>query len=121
MVGVYVDEEADYVSNVINRTYPVGLDTQVFGTDLLARVDSATDDPADREHVSLYIYQHPELFLLRNVESGLPARYAQLRLTVDTVEDFGVVKAIYERLYPTNPAFTTADVLTLCDQRASDC
>jgi len=109
--------KVDYVSNILKRTYPRGLDAQVFPTAVLEEVARSTQDPIDHEHVSLYIYEHPEWFRLRNLESGLPERYWDLRLTVDTLEDFTLVRAIYEALYPQNPAFLLKDVLGLLDHR----
>ena len=70
--GTSSEGGADYCSNTLERTYPDGLDVQVFPTAVLAEVDRLTDDPADREHVSLYIYEHPERYRLRNVASPRP-------------------------------------------------
>lgn len=117
LVKIYLAHGYDYVANVLKRTYPAGLDTQVFATAVLAEVASLTQDPADREHVSLYIYEHPERYKLHNVESDLPEKYWDLRLTLDTLEDFQLIAAIYEALYPRNPAFTLGDVLRLLDRR----
>jgi spore coat polysaccharide biosynthesis protein SpsF len=117
LVGVYLGKKYDYVANVLKRTYPDGLDVQVFATALLAEVASLTQDPADREHVSLYIYEHPERYKLHNVESGLPEKYRAPRLTLDTAEDYELIAAIYEELYPKNPAFSLDDVLRLFDRR----
>jgi spore coat polysaccharide biosynthesis protein SpsF len=113
LVDVYQANDFDYVANVLKRTYPRGLDTQVFATTALEEVARLTDDPVDHEHVSLYIYQHPERFRLHNVESGLPEEFWDLRLTVDTAEDFELIRRIYEELYPVNPAFTIQDVIGL--------
>jgi spore coat polysaccharide biosynthesis protein SpsF len=71
----------------------------------------------DHEHVSIYIYEHPQRFRLSNLESGLPEKYWDLRLTVDTLEDFTLVKTIYEELYPQNPSFGLNDVLALLNRR----
>lgn len=106
----------DYCSNVIRRTYPRGLDVQVFPLSVLEAVARLTDDPVDHEHVSLYIYQHPERFRLRNVESGLAPEIADLRLTVDTPEDFELVRAIYTRLSPANSSFVLDDILALLER-----
>src|SRR6266849_9654707 len=62
LVDVYQKNSYDYVTNVLKRTYPRGLDTQVFATSVLEEVSRLTDDPVDHEHVSLYIYEHPERF-----------------------------------------------------------
>ena len=76
-----------------------------------------TQDPIDHEHVSLYIYEHPERFTLFNLDSNLPEKYWGLRLTVDTIEDFEVIRSIYEELYPANPSFSLNDVIGLLERR----
>jgi spore coat polysaccharide biosynthesis protein SpsF len=117
VVSVFLQGNFHYVSNCLKRTYPLGLGVQVFPVAVLAEVALLTQDPADREHVSLYIYEHPERFSLFNVESGLLDNHSLLRLTVDTQEDFHLIKTIFEELYPENPRFTLADVLELLDRR----
>jgi spore coat polysaccharide biosynthesis protein SpsF len=105
--------DVDYCANVLERTYPRGMDVQVFPLSVLEEVARLTDDPVDHEHVSLYIYSHPERFRLHNVTSGLSADAANARLTVDTPEDFALITAIFERLYPSKPDFSLADILGL--------
>jgi spore coat polysaccharide biosynthesis protein SpsF len=117
LIRIYHANNYDYVSNVLKPTFPNGMDTQVFSTATLERVASLTDDPVDHEHVSLYIYEHPEIFSLFNLESNLPEKYWNLRLTVDTQEDFELIKIIYESLYPKNPAFVLSDILEFLIQR----
>jgi spore coat polysaccharide biosynthesis protein SpsF len=117
LVDVFRLGDFDYVANVQRRTYPLGLDAQVFPTRVLAEVAALTQDPADREHVSLYIYEHPERYRLHVVESGLPARFADLRLTLDTPADLALARAVYDELAPADPAFRLADVLALLDRR----
>lgn len=117
VVEAYVARRCDYVSNVVRRTYPRGMDTQVFAPALLQRVADVTTDPADREHIGLYVWEHAEQFSIYNVESGLPERDWELRLTVDTVEDFELITAIYEALYPGDPAFSLAHIIALLNRR----
>ena len=116
LVACFLTNRFDYVANTLLRTFPRGLDTQVFATRTLEEVSRLTQDPADREHVSLYIYEHPERFSLHNVESGLPEKHWQHRLTVDTPEDFALIETIFDRLYPQNPAFTLHDVIALLER-----
>ena len=52
----------DYVSNGRTPGYPMGMGVQVFATEVLRDVAARTDDPVDHEHVSLYIYRHPEIY-----------------------------------------------------------
>lgn len=105
--------DVDYCANVLERTYPRGMDVQVFPLKVLEDVARLTDDPVDHEHVSLYLYSHPERFRLHNVASELSADAADARLTVDTPEDFALITQVFERLYPSKPGFSLADMLGL--------
>ena len=113
----YLETGYDYVSNVLERTYPIGMDTQVFSTKTLAEAAESTNDPKDREHVSLYIYRHPERYRLRNILGPSELTRPKLRLTLDTQEDFQLLRRIFEELYPTNCRFGLAEILALIDER----
>ena len=108
---------ADFVSNNLEYTTPRGTDVRVFSTEALAEIDRTSDDPADREHVSLHFWEHPEKFVLRNVRTEFPSEVADLRLTVDTLEDLELISQIYENLYPENPKFTLNDILELFQRK----
>lgn len=119
VIQFYLDHEYDYVSNILERTYPRGLDTQIFSVEVLEEVARLTQDPTDHEHVSLYIYNHAEQFHLGNVPAPEEVRRPELRLTVDTADDLTLIREIYGRLYPVDPVFTLQDVVRLLD-RAPD-
>lgn len=108
----YLEAGVDYVSNVLERTYPRGMDTQVFATEVLADVAARTDDAEDHEHVSLYIYSHPEIYSLKNLPGPPELTDPGLGLTLDTAEDFEMIRLIFEALYADNPSFGLADVMT---------
>jgi spore coat polysaccharide biosynthesis protein SpsF len=116
VISRFADGDADYCSNTLERTYPRGMDVQVFPTAVLGEVDRLTDDPADREHVSLYIYEHPERYRLRSVTAAAP-RHTDARLTVDTPEDLALIRAILAELSGGNPAFGLSEILDLLDAR----
>ncbi len=103
----------DYVSNVLERTYPRGMDTQVFATEVLADVADRTVDPEDHEHVSIFIYSHPEIYSLKNMPGPPELTNPGLGLTLDTPEDLELIRRIFETLYPDNPNFTLADILAV--------
>ncbi len=105
----------DYTSNTLVRTYPDGLDAEVVA---LACLEVAWREAAlssEREHVTPFIYNHPQRFRLGNLAQ--PADLSHLRWVVDEPEDLAFVSAIYEALYPGNTAFVTADVLALLADR----
>ncbi len=121
IINIYLENTYDYVSNAIKRTYPRGLDTQVFSVNVLNEVSKLTNDPADRENVSLYIYEHPERYRLYNVEAPPEYRHPGYRWTVDSKEDFQFVKEVYENLYYKNPDFLAADIMKLLKEKPDLC
>lgn len=83
----------DYASNCQRRTYPRGLDTEVFSMDALGRAAREDTLPEWREHVTPYLYRTGQ-FQLADVMN--PIDYSGLRWTVDTPEDLTLVRTIYE-------------------------
>jgi len=106
----------DYASNILCEGYPRGLDTQVYPTRVLEDVARRTNDRTDHEHVSLFIYEHPEIYSLARLETPAHIREKHLRLTVDTPDDLVMVEAIYAGLYPEDPAFDIEAIVRFLDQ-----
>lgn len=111
----YRDSGADYVSNGLKPGYPMGMGSQVFGTAVLADVARRTNDPVDHEHVSLYIYRHPEIYSLSGVEAPAEHSRPEMRLTLDTKEDLEVIRAVFAALRPTRPNFSLSDIIAFMD------
>jgi spore coat polysaccharide biosynthesis protein SpsF len=88
------DPACDYASNVIDRTYPRGLDTEALYADVLFRVDRLARSAPAREHVTYFIHgERRDLFLLRSVKAA--DDNSDLRWTVDTPEDLATIRRIY--------------------------
>jgi len=83
---------ADFVSNTLQYSTPRGTDVRVFKTESLNEINDISDDLADHEHVSLHYWEHPEKYRLRNVSTDFDESVKDWRLTVDTIEDFNLVK-----------------------------
>jgi spore coat polysaccharide biosynthesis protein SpsF len=101
----------DYVSNTLERTYPRGMDTEVFTYQSLREAYKNADNQIYKEHVTTYIYNHPQHFRLGRVINH--EDNSHYRWTVDTPEDFELIKKIIEELYPQNPHFSIDDILDL--------
>lgn len=101
----------DYVSNSLRRSYPRGLDTEVFSFEVLERTWQKAKEPHQREHVTPYIYKHPETFRLANVENDVDLSH--MRWTVDEERDLEFVREIYKRLYRDGKIFLMRDILAL--------
>lgn len=84
----------DYTSNTLERTYPRGLDCEVFSYQTLQRAWQDAESIPAREHVTYHIYNHPQQFTLHNVRNAVD--YSDHRWTVDTPEDFALITRIYE-------------------------
>lgn len=112
----YLDRstEFDYVSNCLARTYPRGMDTEVFPYRVLEEGYREATIPGDREHVTPFIYRQGHRFRLSNV--AYFKDYSRHRWTVDTKEDFALIQRIIELVYPSMPEFTMENILELFDR-----
>ncbi|PKM77599.1 MAG: acylneuraminate cytidylyltransferase [Firmicutes bacterium HGW-Firmicutes-15] len=108
--------EFDYVSNTQIRSYPRGMDTEVFSLKALEEAYREANSLSEREHVTPYLYQNPNRFRILQVVADNDM--SGHRWTVDTEEDLQLIKNIIEALYPVNPHFTMEEVLRLLDQHS---
>lgn len=113
VIGAYLEnsKNCDYVSNCLNRTFPRGMDTEVFPFTLLEKIHLEVEEQPYREHVTPYIYEDNQRFRLLNV--AFPRDESHQRWTVDTLEDFILIEHILESIYPINPLFELEDILVL--------
>ena len=112
-IQMYLSNDVAYVSNGHIRSYPDGMDVQVFSREVLERSAAMTDAPLDREHVSLHIRNHPELFSKLTLVAPTSLRWPELGLTLDEPADYTLLTKIIEALSPENALFRCGDVLAL--------
>lgn len=115
VIDLHLREGNDYTSNCAPATLPDGLDVEVIRKAVLLAAAAVAVKPSEREHVTLYVRNHAELFRLGNYHHQ--PDLSGLRWTVDQPEDFIFVSAVYSALYPQHPAFTTADILALLQRQ----
>jgi len=82
---------------------PTGTGVEIIKKSALAKAFKEGKEPHHREHVTPYIKEHPELFKIIRFVSPLINPYPDLRLTVDTAEDFKLIEKIYNGLYRGKP------------------
>lgn len=107
------DPPADYASNRIVPTYPIGLDVEVFTRQALLRAYAEATVKYQREHVTPYFYESPGRFRVVSVESG--GDFGGHRWTVDTPEDLQFVREVFIRMQGRED-FGWQDVLHLLDE-----
>jgi spore coat polysaccharide biosynthesis protein SpsF len=103
----------DYMSNTLKRTFPRGMDTEVFTYQALQVALERAKSAYDQEHVTPYFYTHPDQFRLMNIETS--PDHSNISLVVDTPEDFVRINAILRTIYPKDPEFTYQTVLETLD------
>src|SRR3989344_5687914 len=97
----YKTPKCDYVSNVVpgTRTFPRGLDIEVFSFSALKKAHNEAKEKIETEHVTPYIWQNKkkEFKIGRIVTAPKNLNRPSYRLTVDYPEDFALIDMIYEK------------------------
>lgn len=102
-----IEEGYDHVTNNLPPSFPEGLDCEAFKKSALDRSEKEAETAFEREHVTQYIYHHPEIFKIGNVSN--PENISYLRWTVDKDVDFEMVKAVYAHRNPANKGILLMD------------
>jgi len=111
IIDVYLNNNFDYVSNSHVRSFPIGVDTQVFSVDILKEISTKTKEPYDRENVSSYIYRSGE-YSLKAIIADKELFWPELRLTLDYKGDYYLIKKIIKYFYPNKKFdFFTKDIV----------
>jgi spore coat polysaccharide biosynthesis protein SpsF len=77
---------------------PYGAGVESVNASSLLRAASETPSDFDREHVCPYLYAHPQTFRLHRPYAPLRWQGSEIRLTVDTQEDFDRADVLYAAL-----------------------
>jgi spore coat polysaccharide biosynthesis protein SpsF len=104
----------DYLSNTLTRTYPRGLDVEVFTFAALERANREAGAAADREHVTPYVYRNSGIFRIEQHTNAVDA--SRYRWTLDTEDDWRLLERIFARLGGQRDDFTTREVFELLVQ-----
>lgn len=104
------DGAYDFVGNDLRTTYPPGMEVEVFAVAALADSARRVDAPEIREHGTLFMRQHPELYRQLGVTAPPHHHYPDLELEVDSPEDVPVIQAVLEH-FADRPRFSLDDVI----------
>ena len=111
------DNDSDCASNEFTKTFPVGLGVRAYKFTTLKDAEKNDKTPAYREHAGYSIRIHPDRFKHAGWEAEGDMRWPELRLTLDTREDYALISAVYDALYPENPDFSADDVVAFLKTR----
>lgn len=96
VINFYVNNTFDFVSNTLQRTFPYGNDVEVFSFTVLETSWNNAKKPSEREHVTPFIYNNPNLFSIAQVENL--ENLAHFHWTLDKKEDLMLISAIYQKI-----------------------
>jgi spore coat polysaccharide biosynthesis protein SpsF len=111
MIDFYRQSDFDYVSNFYPRTFPRGMDTEVFTFAALKEAHEKAKSSREREHVTVYLREGS----FRKGNFAQKGDDHEYRLTVDNQEDLIVAQKLYEALHVENPLFGYKDSVGFLD------
>lgn len=118
LIEKHLNEENDYTSNSLVRTFPHGLDCEIFSYKILKEAYENAKEKFEFEHVTPYIYKTNknkykigQLLLNKNKE------YSKIKITLDTKEDYILLCEVYDNLYSNNKYFNCEDIIDLFEEK----
>lgn len=116
IISFYLKNEYQIVSNagadLSERTYPRGLDTEVFSFDMLRNAFDNAKEVYQREHVTPYIYEMAsKKYYYKN-----DINYSKYRWTLDTAEDYELISKVYKYFYSDKHDFYLDDIVKLFEK-----
>lgn len=111
--GKYSD--ADYVSHRVAETPAMqthfGIFTEYVTRNALRKASKMAIPPEDRQHVTKFLYENPTIFNLRWIEADADVQdVPDIRLTVDTANDFAITQALWQKMGAQNKALQWPDL-----------
>ena len=128
LIDYHLVSNKDFSSNICNfmdNGYPDGIGVEAFAFEALRTIWENENDPEKREHISLNFYDYMNDKFPKNSSFSVgtiscPKEYSRpnIILDVNTREEYQMMKALYEYIYPTKPNFTFADVIEWYDNQS---
>jgi spore coat polysaccharide biosynthesis protein SpsF len=122
IVGYFLENKCDFASNLCNvqqNGYPEGIGAEVYRRTSLELFRREEKDPWKREHITPCFYDYskdapaaPASFRIGTVSCPESYRRPNLKMCVDTADEYTYIARMYEDLYPLNPLFGIADVIS---------
>jgi len=104
ILDLHIENRADHS---IFTGMPIGSGVEVVESEALYQAEKNTRSPYDIEHVTPYVYNHPELFRLYHIKSEEDAFYPEGRITIDTENDYLYMKKAASELKFENACINT--------------
>jgi len=109
MVVQFEEKLPEYLSNSLVPSFPDGLDIEIISSKAISRLESLDLSKMELEHVTLGVYNRPELFRVLNFST--PINRSNMRWTVDYPEDLDFVRSVYSHFKGRESVFEYEEVL----------
>lgn len=113
-VQSHLEEGGDFT---VTKQYPTGINVEVLSFAALKTSYEDAKLPQEREHLTLYIGAHPETFKVSEKKAPDKFRRSDIRVTLDTEEDYALLNCIFEFLYEKDNFFGIDEVISLYQQK----
>jgi spore coat polysaccharide biosynthesis protein SpsF (cytidylyltransferase family) len=116
-INYAISNNFDYVSNTLQPTYPDGIDVEVFKFSALEKAYHEATLTSELEHVTPYIWKNSsfkggKLFTSDCIINKID--FSEIRLTVDTIEDFQVIENLVDLIGTDKPWLEYVNKLKDC-------
>ena len=112
----HIDLNVDYTSTSLINSFPVGIGCEVINFEALEKSFYNASETYEKEHVTPYIYKtNPSEFKINKYFEN--DDYSDLRLTLDTPQDYALLCCVYDNLYEKNNFFSLSDILELFNRK----
>ena len=116
-INEHLKTNIDYTSDSLMRTYPHGLDVEVFNFNSLEKAYKNAKEDYEKEHVTPYINRNPQIFKINEIKAPKELYAPDIRVTLDTEEDYTLLCAVFDYLYPKNRYFNAYDIVNLFKEK----
>lgn len=125
IIKFYINNDYDFCSNLCNiydNGYPDGIGAEVFSFKVLSKIYNLKASARNREHLSLYFYDYYEKksvsefnFSTGTISCPKSVARPNLKLSIDTFDDYIFISKIYDYFYELKPLFSIKDVVEWYD------
>jgi len=118
-MDIILNGNYDIVTNVLQRTYPVGQSVEIIRTDTYCTAYELMQGKEELEHVTKYFYKNRDAYKICNFESGKD--YGGIRLAIDTKEDMNTFKGIISKMKKPHLEYKLEDILSIYRDQLVKC
>ena len=116
VVNTYIQNKYDFVSNCypLPRTFPDGMNVEVFSKEILDEMHFNAKKPSEREHVTFYVLMQPKKFKIFRVDTMKDV--SDYRFNLDYKLDYEFIKEVFNNLYKNEQIFLLEDIIKFLEK-----